>query len=70
VLEYSVTQDPIQYLSAVEEGLDTVAAVVVISIQTLQRRASQRKNICQRIAKENNFPKDCRGNFFPKGFDQ
>jgi hypothetical protein len=59
----------------VEEGLDTVAAaaaaaVAVISIQTLQRRASQRKNICQRIAKENNFPKDCRGNFFPKGFDQ
>jgi len=61
----------------VEEGLDTVAAaaaaavvVVVMSIQTLQRRASQRKKKFQRIAKEKNFPKDCRGNFFPKGFDQ
>jgi hypothetical protein len=56
----------------VEEGLDTAAAAaaVVMSIQTLQRRASQWKKNFQRIAKEKNFPKDCRGNFFPKGFDQ
>jgi hypothetical protein len=53
---------------------DTVAAaavvVVVINIQTLQRRASERNFFFQRIAMEKKFPKDCRGNFFPKGFDQ
>jgi hypothetical protein len=47
----------------VEEGLDTVAAaaVVVISVQTLQRRASQRKK---------KIPKDCKGKKIPKGLQR